>query len=124
MAAIFECDKVTKAYGGLMAVKDVSFVLEDGEIFAIVGPNGAGKTTLFDSISGISPATAGKIRFNGQEIQKLHPDKICRLGISRTFQTTVAFDSQTVLTNVLVGSILGQRGSAGNPTLGFRFRGG
>jgi branched-chain amino acid transport system ATP-binding protein len=120
MVAIFECDKVTKAYGGLTAVKDVSFALEDGEIFAIVGPNGAGKTTLFDTISGISLATAGKIRFNGQEIQKLHPDKICRLGISRTFQTTVAFDSQTVLTNVLVGSILGQRGSGGNPTLGFR----
>jgi branched-chain amino acid transport system ATP-binding protein len=120
MVAIFECDKVTKAYGGLTAVKDVSFALEDGEIFAIVGPNGAGKTTLFDTISGISLATVGKIRFNGQEIQKLHPDKICRLGISRTFQTTVAFDSQTVLTNVLVGSILGQRGSAGNPTLGFR----
>ena len=89
MATIFECDKVTKAYGGLLAVKDVSFWLEQGEIFAIVGPNGAGKTTLFDTISGISLATAGKIRFNGQEIQHLRPDQICRLGISRTFQTTV-----------------------------------
>jgi branched-chain amino acid transport system ATP-binding protein len=120
MATIFECDKVTKAYGGLMAVKDVSFAVEPGEIFAIVGPNGAGKTTLFDTISGISLATGGKIRFNGQEIQNLHPDKICRLGISRTFQTTVAFDSQTVLTNMLVGSVLGRQGSSGNPILGFR----
>lgn len=119
MATIFECDKVTKAYGGLMAVKDVSFKLQEGEIFAIVGPNGAGKTTLFDSISGISLATAGKIRFNQHEIQNLPPDKICRLGISRTFQTTVGFDTQTVLTNVLVGSVLGRRGSSGNPTLGF-----
>jgi branched-chain amino acid transport system ATP-binding protein len=119
MATIFECDKVTKAYGGLTAVKDVSFGVEEGEIFAIVGPNGAGKTTLFDTISGISLATGGKIRFNGQEIQNLRPHKICRLGISRTFQTTVAFDSQTVLTNMLVGSVLGQRGSSGNPTLGF-----
>lgn len=120
MATIFECDQVTKSYGGLMAVKEVSFSLEAGEIFAIVGPNGAGKTTLFDTISGISPATGGKIRFNGQEIQNLRPDKICRLGISRTFQTTVAFDSQTVLTNVLVGSVLGRQGGSGNPTLGFR----
>jgi ABC-type branched-subunit amino acid transport system ATPase component len=119
MATIFECDKVTKAYGGLLAVKDVSFSLEQGEIFAIVGPNGAGKTTLFDTISGISLATGGKIRFNGHEIQNLRPDKICRLGISRTFQTTVAFDSQTVLTNVLVSSVLGQQGQSGNPVLGF-----
>jgi len=119
MATIFECEKVTKAYGGLLAVKDVSFWLEQGEIFAIVGPNGAGKTTLFDTISGISLATAGKIRFDGQEIQHLRPDRICRLGISRTFQTTVGFDSQTVLTNVLVGSVLGRQGGSGNPTLGF-----
>lgn len=120
MGTIFECDKVSKAYGGLMAVRDVSFALEQGEVFAIVGPNGAGKTTLFDTISGIALATGGHIRYNGQEIQNLHPDKICRLGISRTFQTTVAFDSQTVLTNVLVGSVLGRQGSSGNPTLGFR----
>ncbi|MFN8454498.1 MAG: ABC transporter ATP-binding protein [Anaerolineae bacterium] len=120
MPAIFECDNVSKAYGGLLAVKEVTFAVASGEIFAIVGPNGAGKTTLFDTISGISLATGGKIRFNGQEIQNLRPDRICRLGISRTFQTTVAFDSQTVLTNVLVGSVLGRRGSSGNPTLGFR----
>jgi branched-chain amino acid transport system ATP-binding protein len=71
MAAIFECDNVSKAYGGLMAVKEVTFSLQPDEIFAIVGPNGAGKTTLFDTISGISLATGGKIRFNGQEIQNL-----------------------------------------------------
>jgi branched-chain amino acid transport system ATP-binding protein len=119
MATIFECDQVTKTYGGLMAVKEVSFSLEEGEVFAIVGPNGAGKTTLFDTISGISAATSGKIRFNGHEIQNLRPDRICRLGISRTFQTTVAFDSQTVLTNVLLGSVLGRQGRSGNPVLGF-----
>ena len=75
MATIFECDKVTKAYGGLMAVKEVSFAIEPGEIFAIVGPNGAGKTTLFDTISGISLATGGKIRFNGQE--KTNVEEYC-----------------------------------------------
>src|SRR5262245_42217866 len=119
MAAIFECVKVSKAYGGLLAVKDVSFSVEQGEVFAIVGPNGAGKTTLFDTISGVSPVTQGIIRFNGQEIQRLRPDRICRLGVARTFQTTVTFESQTVLTNMLVGSVLGRTGS-GNPTLRFQ----
>jgi branched-chain amino acid transport system ATP-binding protein len=115
MAAILECVEVTKAYGGLLAVKGLSFSAEQGEIFAIVGPNGAGKTTLFDAISGISPATRGIIRFDGQEIQRLGPDRICRHGIARTFQTTVSFDTQTALNNVLVGSIFGAQGR-GQPT--------
>lgn len=119
MTAVLECQGVTKAYGGLVAVKDVSFAVQPGEIFAIVGPNGAGKTTLFDSISGISTATSGVIKFEGREIQRLAPDQICRLGLTRTFQTTVSFHSQNVLTNVLVGSIFGQPGS-GNPTARFR----
>jgi branched-chain amino acid transport system ATP-binding protein len=118
MTTIFECNKVSKAYGGLLAVKDVTFSVNEGDIFAIVGPNGAGKTTLFDTISGISPVTHGVVRFKGQEIQQFRPDKICRLGVSRTFQTTVTFHTQTVLTNALVGSVLG-RGGNGNPTLGF-----
>jgi branched-chain amino acid transport system ATP-binding protein len=118
MATIFECDNVTKAYGGLLAVKDLSFFVETGEIYAIVGPNGAGKTTLFDTISGVSPLTNGAIRFDGHEIQRHRPDNICRLGIARTFQTTAAFDTQTVLTNVLVGSMLGREGT-GNPSIRF-----
>jgi len=118
MATILECQSVDKAYGGLLAVKGLSFSVEQGEIFAIAGPNGAGKTTLFDTISGVSPVTSGIIRFNGQEIHKKRPDAICRLGIARTFQTTVGFDSQTVLTNVLVGAVLGRVGN-GNPTLVF-----
>jgi branched-chain amino acid transport system ATP-binding protein len=118
MAAIFECEKVNKTYGGLLAVKDLTFSVNDGEIFAIAGPNGAGKTTLFDTISGVSPVTSGVIRFSGQEIQRIPADRICRLGIARTFQTTVSFDTQTVLTNVLVGAILGREGT-GNPTMRF-----
>ena len=120
MVTIFECDKVSKAYGGLLAVKDITFSVEQGEIFAIVGPNGAGKTTLFDTISGISPVTHGIIRFNGQEIQRLRPDRICRLGIARTFQTTVTFDTQTILTNALVGGVFGRQGGKGNSTLVFQ----
>jgi branched-chain amino acid transport system ATP-binding protein len=118
MATVFTCEEVTKAYGGLEAVKDLSFEVEEGEIYAIAGPNGAGKTTLFDTISGVSPATSGVISFDGQEIQRQRADRICRLGIARTFQTTVGFDTQTVLTNALVGAILGREGT-GNPTMRF-----
>lgn len=116
---IFECENANKAYGGLHAVKDLSFSIEEGEIYAIAGPNGAGKTTLFDTITGVSPLTSGAIRFAGREIQRMRPHAICRLGIARTFQTTVGFDTQTVLTNALVGAILGRQGSSGNPTLQF-----
>ena len=114
---ILECQKVSKAYGGLLAVSELSFAVEPGEVYAIVGPNGAGKTSLFDCISGINPATSGAIRFRDREIQGLRPHHICRLGLARTFQTTVAFESQTVLTNVLVGGTFGRLGE--NPFLSF-----
>jgi branched-chain amino acid transport system ATP-binding protein len=115
---ILECQKVSKAYGGLLAVSDLSFAVEPGEVYAIVGPNGAGKTSLFDCISGVNPATSGVIKFKDREIQGLRAHQISRLGLARTFQTTVAFDSQTVLTNVLVGGAFGRDGE--NPTLSFK----
>jgi len=117
---ILECLKVSKAYGGLLAVSDLTFSVEPGEVYAIVGPNGAGKTSLFDSISGVNPATSGVIKFNDREIQGLRAHQISRLGLARTFQTTVAFDSQTVLTNVLVGGAFGREGE--RPTLSFSNR--
>jgi len=116
---MLSCEAVTKAYGGLVAVRDLTFNIPPGEVFAIVGPNGAGKTTLFDSISGISPATRGVIRFEGREIQRLRPHQICQVGIARTFQTTTVFGSQTTLANALVGSIFGRLGGS-IPTLQFR----
>jgi branched-chain amino acid transport system ATP-binding protein len=115
--SILECRQVSKAYGGLLAVNELSFAVEPGEVYALVGPNGAGKTSLFDCISGVSRATTGVIRFREREIQALRAHQICRLGLARTFQTTVAFDSQTVLTNVLVGSTFGLAGA--NPFLSF-----
>ena len=105
--AVLECVDVTKRYGGLIAVKDLSFAVEEGEFFAIVGPNGAGKTTLFDAISGHAPPTTGTIRFAGEEIQGASPHLTCRQGLTRTFQTTTAFDTQTVLTNALVAAVFG-----------------
>ena len=117
---ILECQKVSKAYGGLLAVSDLSFAVEPGEVYAIVGPNGAGKTSLFDCISGVNQATSGVIKFRDREIQGLRAHQISRLGLARTFQTTVAFDSQTVLTNVLIGSAFGREGE--RPTLSFNAR--
>lgn len=118
MATIFECVRASKDYGGLQAVKDLTFSIEEGETYAIAGPNGAGKTTLFDVITGVASLTSGTIRFDGREIQRMRPDGICRLGIVRTFQTTVGFDSQTVLTNALVGAVFGRKGT-GAPTMRF-----
>ena len=115
--ALVECREVTKKYGGLVAVDKLSFEVDEGEFFAIVGPNGAGKTTLFDAISAHSPATSGEIRFAGEEIQKSSPHAVCRLGLVRTFQTTTAFDTQNVLTNVLVAAAFGQS----RPSSWFRF---
>ena len=106
--AVVECLDITKRYGGLVAVKDLSFAVDAGEFFAIVGPNGAGKTTLFDAISGHSSPSGGTIRFGGVEIQGLSPHAVCRMGLARTFQTTTAFDTQTVLTNALVAAVFGR----------------
>jgi branched-chain amino acid transport system ATP-binding protein len=115
---ILECQQVSKAYGGLLAVSNLTFAVEPGEVYAIVGPNGAGKTSLFDCISGVNRASGGVIKFRDQEIQGLRAHQICRRGVARTFQTTVGFDSQTVLTNVLVASTYGREGE--NPFLSFK----
>jgi branched-chain amino acid transport system ATP-binding protein len=105
---VLRCDDVRKTYGGLAALDGVTFSVERGEVFAIVGPNGAGKTTLFDTISGLAPATSGTITLEDVEIQRLAPHRICQLGLARLFQTSVSFSSQTVFTNVLVGSTYGR----------------
>jgi branched-chain amino acid transport system ATP-binding protein len=105
---VLRCDEVTKTYGGLAALDGVTFSVERGEVFAIVGPNGAGKTTLFDTISGLAPATSGTITLEDVEIQRMAPHRICQLGLARLFQTSVSFSSQSVFTNVLVGSTFGR----------------
>ena len=100
---MLEVRNLTKRFGGLAAVSEVSTRIEKGKINAIIGPNGAGKTTFFNLISGVVAPTAGSITFEGRDITGLRADQVARLGISRTFQTTALFDMATVLDNLIVG---------------------
>jgi len=100
---ILEITGVTKKFGGLAALKDVSFSVETGEIKAMIGPNGAGKTTMFDVLTGIMSPTAGEVNLNGSSILGLRPDEITSRGMIRTFQTIQLFGGMTALENVMVG---------------------
>jgi branched-chain amino acid transport system ATP-binding protein len=99
---------VTKSFGALAAVKDLSFDAAEGEILGIGGPNGAGKTTLFEVISGLNPATSGTITFAGRDITHENPEAICHAGIARTFQLNAGFDSMSVRDNVRVAAYFGR----------------
>ena len=98
------CDGVSKHYGSLAAVDGLSLIVERGEILGIGGPNGAGKTTLFDVITGIAPATAGKVLLEGTDITEMSADRICQRGLVRTFQLNAAFDSLSVWDNVALAA--------------------
>jgi branched-chain amino acid transport system ATP-binding protein len=97
---ILELSEVTKRFGGLVALKDVSFVVKEGEILGLIGPNGAGKTTLFNVICGFYKPNSGRIKFEVRDVTGFPPYKLCRLGIGRTFQTSKPFLSMTVFENV------------------------
>jgi len=104
---LLEGEKVTKHFGGLVAVSDVDFYVDEGEILGLIGPNGAGKTTLFNLISAALKPTTGKITFKERDLAPLPAFKICRLGIARTFQTVKIFPHVPVLRNVMVGALFG-----------------
>ncbi len=104
---ILEGHGITKHFGGLAAVSNVDFHIDQGEIVGLIGPNGAGKTTLFNLISAALPLSSGEIRFKGQKLNGLKPHRICKMGISRTFQETKVFGNMPVLQNVLVGAFFG-----------------
>ncbi len=106
---MLKIEHLTKRFGGLAAVNDVSTTIEAGKINAIIGPNGAGKTTFFNLISSTHRPSSGTITFNGQDVTSLRPDQVARLGIARTFQTTALFDRSTVLDNLIVGHRLRTR---------------
>ena len=100
------------SFGGIRAVDDVSFEVEEGEVFAIIGPNGAGKTTLFNLVSGIYFPDAGSVRFAGRDITSLPAHRIAPLGLARTFQNIELFEHATVLQNLLIGRHVHRRSTA------------
>ncbi|MFW6437969.1 MAG: ABC transporter ATP-binding protein [Armatimonadota bacterium] len=100
---LLQVSKLTKTFGGLEAVKDVSFNVYEGQIKALIGPNGAGKTTIFNLLTGVLPADSGSAQFMDHELLNSPTHRIAALGIGRTFQTSLLFDQMTVLENVMVG---------------------
>lgn len=105
---MLEIATVSKNFGGLAAVSDVSFSVAEGEVVGLIGPNGAGKTTMLNLICGIYKPDHGTIRFNGTDITGLPSHKICKLGISRTYQIPQPFESMTALAGVMVGVLNGK----------------
>ena len=102
--SILETRNVTKRFGGLSAVDNVTVEIPEGSIYSIIGPNGAGKTTLFNCITGFYPADQGDIRFLDKSLSGLSPDRITQRGISRTYQNIRLFPAMTALENILVGA--------------------
>ena len=101
--AILRLSSVTRRFGGLTAVDDVSFEVPRGEVFALIGPNGAGKTTLFNGITGLIPPSEGVVEFDGADITGFKPHRVAWMGIARTFQNIRLFDYMSALDNVRVG---------------------
>jgi len=108
--AILEITGVTKRFGNLTALEDVSFTIREGEILGLIGPNGAGKSTLVNLISGVTSYETGDIRLLGKSIRGLRPHHIARLGISRTSQVVRPFNNMTTFENVMVGALFGKKG--------------
>lgn len=107
---ILEVSGVTKNFGNLTALRDISFAVGEGEILGLIGPNGAGKTTLVDLIAGVVPYATGDIHFCGESIKGLKPHQIGSLGISRTSQVVRPITNMTTLENVMVGALFGKKG--------------
>ena len=108
-----EGEGVTKYFGGLAAVVNVDFHIDQGEIVGLIGPNGAGKTTFFNLISGALAPTSGVIRFKGEDIAGMKPYQICRRKVARTFQLVKVFPLMTVFENVVLGALFGSSGARG-----------
>lgn len=100
---LLRLDNVKKSFGGLLAVRDVSFEVQEGQIKALIGPNGAGKTTTFNLICGIDTLSSGQIHFDGKDISRKPSHVIAKLGMARTFQNLRLFSKMSVLENVMVG---------------------
>ncbi len=106
---ILEVNHVSRYFGGLAANHDISFALDEGLVTGLIGPNGAGKTTLFNCITGFYPPSRGDIVFQGARINGLGPDRICKLGMARTWQMVRPLAKMSVLENIMVGALLRTR---------------
>jgi branched-chain amino acid transport system ATP-binding protein len=119
--SLLELNGVTKRFGGLTAVDNVTFSVEEGEIFGLIGPNGAGKSTLLNCLAGALRPNGGTVRFDGHDTTGLSADRMCRLGIGRTFQIPRPFPRMSVLENVVVAASFGdphaERGMAADRAL-------
>ncbi|HQA55317.1 MAG TPA: ABC transporter ATP-binding protein [Synergistaceae bacterium] len=104
MSVMLELKGVNKSFGGVQAVKDMSFVIEKGELAGLIGPNGAGKTTIFNLVTGVYDVTSGEIEFKGKNINKLKTFQVISLGIARTFQNLRLFSASSVLDNVMTAA--------------------
>jgi branched-chain amino acid transport system ATP-binding protein len=102
--ALLGVENVTRRFGGILALEDVSLTLERGQIAGLIGPNGAGKTTLFNLVTRLYRPNEGRVLFEGKDLARVRPHRIVRLGIARTFQNVVLFPQMTVLENLLVGA--------------------
>ena len=108
MTALLEVRGISKRFGGLLAVGDVSFTLQEGEILGLIGPNGAGKTTLFNLVNGVYKSDTGSIIFSGKNITRSSPDQVVHLGLARTHQIVRPLNGMSVLENVTVGACFGR----------------
>jgi len=113
MTQLLEVDGLTRHFGGVIAVSELTFAVAEGEMVGVIGPNGAGKSTLFGLVSGGIQPTSGRLRFAGADVAGWSADRAARAGIGRTYQIVRAFRSMTTLENVMVGAYLRQRTLAG-----------
>jgi branched-chain amino acid transport system ATP-binding protein len=104
--SLLEVKKISRFFGGITAVKDVTFDITKGGILGLIGPNGAGKTTLFNVVNGFYPPSRGEVFFKGEKISGLKPHQICRLGLARTFQVVKPLQRMSVLDNVVASAFL------------------
>ena len=107
---VLETEDVTKRFGGLVAVNQVSMHVNQGEIVGLIGPNGAGKTTLLNAIAGLNPPTSGKVNYFGENTTGQSPEHMCHIGLSRTFQIPRPFPKMDALENVMTATIFGNKG--------------
>ena len=105
MTPLLELEHVSRTFGGLRALDDVTLRLDEGEIMGLIGPNGAGKTTLVNVVTGVTAATRGRVLFRGTPIERLPPDRIAHLGIARTSQIVQPFPKMNALDNVAGGAL-------------------